>query len=119
MANWKEAERRVAKLFGSRRTPLSGGNSGHTRSDSLSGEVFVETKYRQKHAVFKLWRETDLMARKEKKITVVALREKGSPKTLFLVDAKAIIPLSEIMREAEKNEQPRKKRYNIFKQFGN
>ena len=39
---WKARERQVAKLLGTERTPLSGGNGKQTRSDSLSAEFFVE-----------------------------------------------------------------------------
>lgn len=42
---WKAYERRVARFFGSERTPLSGINSRHdTSSDSLHSTLYVETK---------------------------------------------------------------------------
>lgn len=43
-ARFKRAERRVAGMLGTRRTPLSGGNSRHTRSDTLHPDLFVEVK---------------------------------------------------------------------------
>lgn len=76
---WKQRERQVAKFFGTHRTPLSGGASRHTRSDTLHKKIFVECKYRKKHAVIKLWNETNEMAKKEKKTPVVALCEHGKP----------------------------------------
>lgn len=75
--NWKNVERRVAAKAGSERTPLSGGNSKITRSDSLHERLFIETKYRKKHAVIALWDRTKILADKEGKIPVVALAERG------------------------------------------
>ena len=76
-SNWKGRERQIAEFFGTRRTPLSGGNSGHTRSDTLHKLLFIEAKQRKKHTAVTLWDETDLLARAEGKIPVVALTEKG------------------------------------------
>ena len=74
---WKNIERKIASFFGSERTPLSGGNSKITRSDSLHDLLFIETKYRKKHSAVTLWRETKELADKEGKIPVVCLSEKG------------------------------------------
>lgn len=74
---WKNIERKVASFFGAKRTPLSGGNSGHTRSDTLHDVLFVETKYRKVHSAVQLWHKTAELAEKEGKIPVVALAEKG------------------------------------------
>lgn len=41
---WKTYERRVATFFGVHRTPLSGGASRHTRSDTLHPKLFIEAK---------------------------------------------------------------------------
>ena len=75
---WKKIEQKVASFFGSKRTPLSGGNSGHTRSDSLHPVLYIETKYRVVHSAVRLWRTTATLADLEEKIPVVALAEKGS-----------------------------------------
>ena len=72
---WKEG----AKFFGSERTPLSGGNSKITRSDSLHPDLFIETKYRVKHSAVTLWRDTKEKADKENKLPVVCLVERGKP----------------------------------------
>lgn len=77
--NWKRAERCVAEFFRARRTPLSGGNSAHTRSDTLHPRLFVETKYRKRFAVVSLWDETATKAKREGKTPVVALVERGRP----------------------------------------
>lgn len=74
---WKAIEGKIAKFFGSERTPLSGGNSKITRSDSLHDILFVETKYRVSHSAVTLWRDTKEKADVENKIPVVCLSEKG------------------------------------------
>ncbi len=78
-STWKQRERQIAKFFGTTRTPLSGGNSGHTRSDTLHPRLFVEQKLRQKHSAVTLWDSTRGLAQKENKIPVVTLAEKGRP----------------------------------------
>lgn len=74
---WKAIERKIADFFGTVRTPLSGGNSRHTRSDTLHESLFVEAKYRKTHSAVTLWRETAEYAKRENKIPVVCLSEKG------------------------------------------
>jgi hypothetical protein len=45
MSNWKGYERKVAKYFGTNRTPLSGINSRHdTHSDTLHPSLYIEVK---------------------------------------------------------------------------
>lgn len=84
---WKAAERKVGSFFGVRRTPLSGSNSGGTRSDTLHELLFVETKYRKVHSAVQLWLKTEKLAYKEGKIPVVALVEKGQRGFWLLVHA--------------------------------
>jgi len=55
---WKARERKVAREFGTERTPLSGGGSRHTRSDSLHAKLYMEQKLREKHSAITLWRDT-------------------------------------------------------------
>ena len=77
---WKAAERRVAKFFGSTRNPLSGENSKHTGSDTLSEFFFIETKYRARQAVVELLQATMEKAAREcegDKIAALALVAKG------------------------------------------
>ena len=75
----KARERQVASYFNTNRTPLSGGYSRHTRSDSLHDKLFVECKLRKRHSVISLWDETNEMAKKESKVPVIALCESGRP----------------------------------------
>lgn len=82
---WKQAEREVAAVFGARRRPLSGGNQGQGRDDAIHEELFVSTKYSKRHALFTLYREEKVKARKEGKTVVLGLREKGVPGTLVCI----------------------------------
>jgi hypothetical protein len=72
---WKSFERQVAAFFGTERTPLSGGNSKITRSDTLHHDLFIECKQREFMAVWGLWEATKAMADVEKKIPVLALKQ--------------------------------------------
>jgi len=77
---WKQRERLVAAFFGAKgRTPLSGGNSGHTRSDTLHEQLFIEHKHSVRHAITNLWDKTKKMALKEHKVPVVTLSVNGRP----------------------------------------
>lgn len=73
---WKKAERRVAAIFHTMRTPLSGGNSRQTRSDTLHERLFVETKYRKRFALVDLFIDTAAKAVTERKLPVLALVQK-------------------------------------------
>ena len=82
---WKKREQQVAEFFGSERTPLSGGNSKITRSDSLHPNLFIEQKARERWALFSLWRKVRVYAQKENKIPVVTLSEMNAPGFLIVV----------------------------------
>lgn len=74
-STWKKREMQVARLLGSTRAPLSGGNGKQTRSDSLSKDFFIECKHRQRHAVLSLYDEIKGFADVEGKIPLVVLTE--------------------------------------------
>lgn len=84
-STWKKAERRVAAFLGTSRTPLSGRNSGHTRSDTLHPSLFVETKFRERSAVWSLWQKVRDLAKREKKTPVLALLQKNHDGFLLVV----------------------------------
>ncbi len=87
-STWKRREGDIAKFFFSTRTPLSGGNSKHTRSDSLSPTFYVEAKFRERHAVAELYRDTAAKAKVEGKLPICALCEKGKEGFLLVIDSK-------------------------------
>jgi len=68
---WKQFERRVAGLFSTARAPLSGGNSRHTRSDSLHPNLFISCKYSKKSSLHTLYDEENKKAEEEDKMTVL------------------------------------------------
>lgn len=107
---WKGAETRVARFFDSRRTPLSGSNSGHTFSDTLSKTFFVETKLRGKMFAFSLHQKAAEYAKKEGKIPVLALLQKHGRGFLVCVQAedcetfcRAYLDMLKNKRELERN----------------
>ena len=84
--SWKAYERRVARYFGSERTPLSGGNSRHTRSDSLHERLYIECKSNMQIKILSDWGDL----RRRAKATgskVVAFYPDGLPGVLFHSEA--------------------------------
>lgn len=94
---WKSRERKIAAEFGTTRTPLSGGNSGHTRSDSLHDTLFIEVKGRQRHAAVKLYDETRELARREGKVPTLALWEPGRQGYLIVIDPRDVHAVAEAL----------------------
>jgi hypothetical protein len=84
---WKQAERRVAEMFGCLRQVLSGssGRPDKSASDSTHETLFIECKYRESHTTRTLWEGTRALARKERKTPVVALVDKGKPGALLCI----------------------------------
>ncbi len=84
---WQKAESRAAALFGSKRQPLSGssGRDDETQSDSTHPTLFLETKLKAKTFVRALYDETKLKAKREAKLPVLCLYDKGRPGCLVCV----------------------------------
>ncbi len=76
-SSWKKFEARVASVFGSTRTPLSGGNSKVTRSDSFHASLFIECKHGIKSAFWTLYNSVKPKAVKEGKVPVLCLGNKN------------------------------------------
>jgi hypothetical protein len=100
MATWKGVEGRLAKIFDTTRTPLSGGNSKMTRSDTLHKDIFFEVKHRKKHTTWSLWNETATLAKKENKIPVIALHEKGKHGYLLVVNTRHLKEFIEVVKDS-------------------
>jgi hypothetical protein len=75
----------LAKSLGTERTPLSGGNSKITRSDSLEEKLFIEAKHRKKLWVWSLWEGTKGQAKAEDKIPVLGLHQANKKGWLIVV----------------------------------
>lgn len=76
-STWKQFEARVACTFGSTRTPLSGGNSKITRSDSFHKKLFIECKHGIKSAFWTLYNNVKPKAKAENKTPVLCLGNKN------------------------------------------
>jgi hypothetical protein len=102
---WKNFERQVATLFGTTRTPLSGGNSGHdTHSDTLSKTVYVEAKYRKEFAIFDWFDDVVVKAKAENKVPVMALKKKRSRDMLFVIRASDIQFVADEIKKYQEEE---------------
>lgn len=84
-SNWKGCERRAAVFFGTRRTPLSGTNSGHaTGSDTLHERLYIECKTRRAIGMLDTMRETIKAAAAEGKVPLLWLHQTGKPGDFIL-----------------------------------
>ena len=91
---WKVQERRVAKIFGAKRTPLSGIHSRHTSSDSIHNKLYIECKYRKRIAILDIFPEIAKKARKERKIPILAIKSKTLKDDYFLIRAKDLLKIA-------------------------
>lgn len=98
---WKSLERKVAKLLGGHRTPLSGGASRHTRGDVIHNFLYVECKLRKRIAAWSLFREVEELAKLEGKTPIVILKEKGKKGELAVL---RLTDFVELIKE-DKNEK--------------
>jgi len=99
---WKAQERRIGKMFGAKRTPLSGSRSLHTGSDIIHEKLYVECKYRKKIAILDLFPEVMEKAKKENKIPVMAVKSKMLKDDYFLIRAKDLETVATELREVPK-----------------
>jgi hypothetical protein len=86
MKSWKKLEQKVARMRETERTPLSGGNSRQTRSDTLDDTFFIECKLRKDPAVWNLYEQVEELAKEENKIPVLVIKKKGKHGELFIVN---------------------------------
>ncbi len=106
MKSWKKLELKIARLRGTERTPLSGGNSKQTRSDTLDKTFFIECKLRKDPAVWNLYEQIEALAKKENKVPVLVIKKKGMHGELFIVNdryLKAFIKNWEVKDEEDKS----------------
>jgi len=92
---WKRFERTIARSLGTERTPLSGGASRHTRSDTLHPTLYIEAKCRKRHSIFTWWRATIGNAKIEKKTPILALHEHGTRGALAVMEWNYFVHLYE------------------------
>ncbi|MDG6931815.1 MAG: hypothetical protein JRN26_01020 [Nitrososphaerota archaeon] len=90
---WKQEERRIAKAFGTERTPFSGSNSKMTKSDTLHEKYYIEIKHRKQVPFYKVFLETEKKARDEGKIPMVVLHESKRQKRIVMINLEDFIRL--------------------------
>ena len=103
---WKAGERRIAVLFNTYRTPLSGGSSRHTRSDTLHTDLFIEVKHRKRPPADNLWLDVVKKAKLEKKTPLIVFIKKGCPNPLILCMLKDIQNIKNALTMAEIKPDP-------------
>ena len=90
---WKNMERKVAKLLGGVRNPLSGGTGRHTRGDIIHPTLYVECKLRQKLSIWAWYKDTEMKAKVEHKMPLLVIKEKGKKSELVVLDIKDFVEL--------------------------
>jgi len=92
---WKAFERRIAKSLGTERTPLSGGASRITTSDTLHLDLYVECRWRSRLSVHTWWVVLRQFALKEHKVPVLALHQAKTQTTMAVIDWRFFLKLWE------------------------
>jgi len=84
-STWKSGEARVARFFGAERTPLSGGNSKMTRSDTLHPDLYIECKHRKSMAIWTEYQGARDKAKQEGKTPILTLQVKDMKGFLIVI----------------------------------
>lgn len=105
-STWKKFESRVAKALGGTRTPLSGGNSKHTRGDVIHNKFYVECKLSGDSDIMKLswqreWNDAKTRAKLEGKIPMFVHTRKGSSEPTIVMNFKDFVELIKLQKEVE------------------
>lgn len=101
-STWKAHERKSARFFGSERNPLSGSCGKHSESDSLHPTLFIECKFRKSHSVINLFKETAEKAKRENKIPIISLKERGTHGTYYLIRSDHLKEVLEALNDSQK-----------------
>jgi len=98
---WKQGEARIAKLFNTTRTPLSGICSRHTSSDTLHPNLYIEIKHRKELPLLvefrKEWEKCVENSKKESKTPLFVIIKKYSNEPLVLLKLKDIPVVAKYM----------------------
>lgn len=83
---WKQAERRLARLFGTERRALSGSNSkSGGQDDGMHERIYLENKYgKQTKRFWALYLDTQRKAKSEGRVPVVGLQAPHTAGTLLV-----------------------------------
>jgi len=98
---WKAVERRIAKVLGGKRNPLSGSSSRHTSGDVIHDKYYVEIKHRARIPFYNIFKDDFLEKKLGKKVSVL-LYNKKSRYCILMIDlddfVKKEIKVVEIIR---------------------
>ena len=89
---WKQAEARIAALFGHIRRPLSGNSRAHIgMSDTMTPEgtradIFLEVKHRQAIPFLRMIKETEEKAEEEKTPWMFVVHQKRDQHSYAIMD---------------------------------
>ena len=100
-STWKALERKVAKLLGGVRNPLSGGSGRHTRGDVIHPTLYVECKLRQKLSIWAWYKDTAEKAKVEHKTPILVIKEKSKKGELVVLNINDFVVLTKKENEKE------------------
>lgn len=92
-------ERKVAKLLGGVRNPLSGGAGRHTRGDVIHASLYVECKLRSSLMIWSWFKDTAEKAKKEGKTPILVIKEKSKKGELVILDIQDFVKLTKETKE--------------------
>lgn len=92
---WKSFERKVAKDFGTTRTPLSGMVKTITNSDTLHPKIYVECKLRADD--FNFWEEFEA-SRNRNKLYYYKVTKSSTGNDLYLFDSEDFFKLIKLIK---------------------
>jgi hypothetical protein len=116
---WKEAERRIASLFGHIRRPLSGNSRAHIGgSDTMTKEgtradIFIEVKHRKAIPFLKHIQKTERQAKEEGTPWIFVVHQKGDHKSYAITDCEMAARLWLCWKEWKK-EHPKPETVNVL-----
>ena len=91
---WKDVERKFARFFGTERNSLSGSGSKVSESDTIHPVLFMEVKMRKSFAISDWYRQAAASAKKEGKIPLLGLKEKGKRDWMICCDVRDLIKVA-------------------------
>jgi len=83
--NWKEAERRLGRIFKVRRRIGSGAYEGEGRDDCLHPILYLENKQLKAPAIWTLFEDTKRKADKENRIPVIGIQKNKKHGILLVI----------------------------------
>jgi hypothetical protein len=93
-STWKALERKVARLLGGTRNPLSGSNSGQS-GDVRHPDFEIECKLGERLAIFPWFTKNAATARSSGKMPLLVVKEKGKHGELAVLRLQDLVGLLE------------------------